>query len=277
MKKFLCLLVIFLSGCATVATGPDFTPAPPPAQQDGLVYFMRSPLVVGDEYAVGFLVDGHKVVELYSKGYSWVHLPQGRHNIKAQGGGGKMSILVDVRPGEVQYVERLDDRLEGNRYVARLQVARPQESASKITAFKYTPSLPVPAPSESAIVTDATQATVVLYRSSPTPAHIDLDIIWSVDQQTVCHMEDRSYTVLRLAPGEHEVKVAWDPWRRPLFVDAYQDRALKIRAEAGKTQYVSYRIRGRDGALFGTDLVTEAEDDAKRNLALATLIKECRR
>ena len=277
MKRFLCLLVIFLSGCATVATGPDFTPAPPPAQQDGLVYFMRSPLVVGDEYAVGFLVDGHKVVELYSKGYSWVHLPQGRHNIKGQGGGGKMSILVDVRPGETQYVERLDDRLEGNRYVARLQVARPQESESKIKDFKYTPALPVPAASEPAFPADASKATVVLYRSSPSPAHIDLDIIWSVDQRTVCHMEDRSYTILSLEPGDHEVKVAWDPWRRPLFVDTYQERTLKIRAEAGQTQYVSYRITGRDGALFGTDLVTEPEGAAKRNLALATQIKECRR
>jgi PAS domain-containing protein len=277
MKKFLCLLVIFLSGCATVATGPDFTPAPPPAQKEGLVYFMRSPLVVGEEIGVSFLVAGHKVVELYSKGYSWVHLPEGRHNIKAQGGGGKMSILVDVRPGETQYVERLDDRLEGNRYVARLQVARPQESESKIKAYKYTPSLPVPAPSEPLAAADPSKATVILYRSSPTPAHIDLDIIWSVDQQTVCHMEDRSYTVLSLAPGEHEVKVAWDPWRRPLFVDSYQERTLKIRAEAGQTQYVSYRISGRDGSLFGTDLVTEPEDVARRNLALATLIKQCRR
>lgn len=282
MRKIIFIAAVFLSGCAVTATGPDFTPAPKPAQNEGLIYFMRSPLVGGEENVVAFIVDGQDVVELNSQGYSWLHLPEGRHQIKTehrslmQSSGGKMNIIVDVRSGEQYYVERLDDSREGNRYVSRLLVAKPQDAETRIKSYKYKPAVAIPKNLEQRPATDPQKATVYLYRSLPAAAHVNPDIIWSMDNKTVCSMEDRRYTVLNIEKGEHELKVEWDPYKRPFFADAYKDKTYKLAVEAGKTYYINYQISGKDGNLWSTNLTQEDEGQAKLNLSLATYQNNCK-
>lgn len=232
---------------------------------------------------MAFMIDGQDAVQLNSKGYSWLHLPEGRHHIKTEhrsllhGASGKMNIIIDVRAGETYHVERLDDSQDRLRYVSRLFVAKPQDAEPKIKSYKYTPALPPSTNAEQKLTEDPTKATVFLYRSSPSAAHIDSDITWSIDGKTVCDMEDRRFTVLSLDKGAHEFKVQWDPWKRPFFADAYSDKALKFNTEAGQVYYLNYQISGKDGTLLSTNLALEDEARAKLNLSLATHEGKCKK
>ncbi len=285
MKRILLCLAIFLSGCATTATGPDFTPAPTPAPGQGLLYLMRSPLVGGEENAVAFAVDGQDVVQLQSKGYSWLHLPAGTHHVKTEhrsllhGASGKMNIVVDVKPGAQYFVERLDEMVKYPQYLSQLKVSDPAAANDTIKAYKYTPAIAAPtAPSAPAEPqADASKATVYLYRSARQSAHIDMDIILTMDGKKVCSMEDRHYTVVYLEPGDHDIKAAWDPWKKPFFASAYEDKALRITVASGKKYHVNFQISGRDGTLFEAALVQESEPQAQQNLSLATHQRDCHR
>jgi hypothetical protein len=74
------LVIALLSGCAAI--GPDYSPAPPPAADQALVYIYRI-----DNMALGgrdayFYVDGVNVADLSRNGYTWFHVKAGTHGLK---------------------------------------------------------------------------------------------------------------------------------------------------------------------------------------------------
>ncbi len=288
MKKIQLALTLVLIGalaaCATTASGPAFAPAPTPPQGSGLMYLMRSPLVGNDAAEVAFVVDGQDVAELNSKGYTWLHLPAGRHNVKTEyrsvlhGAAGKMNISVDVQAGGQYFVERVDQMVTYPQYLSQLKLVPPAVASETIKAYRYTPAAaPQASASAPEPVADASKATVYLYRSGRQPAYIDLDIILSVDGKKLCGMDDRRYAVFQLDPGRHDIKAEWDPWKKPFFAKAYDDKSLSLAVEGGKKYHVSYQVNGRDGVLYDTALVSETEAQAQANLALATLKNDCKR
>jgi hypothetical protein len=283
MKKLLLCLIVVLSGCANLATGPDFTPAPTPPQGSALVYLMRSPLIGGDENEVVFALDGQDVVSLQSKGYSWLYLPVGRHHVKSEqrsllhGAGGRMNIVLDVQSEGPYFVERVDTMRQYPQYLSELKIVDPRQAGETIKTYKYTPVSATPSASDASPEPklEANKALVYLYRSSRQSAHIDIDIILSADGKKVCSMEDRHYTLVSLEPGRHQIKAEWNPWKKPFFADAYADKSLDVTVEAGKKYYVGYQISGQNGTLFGTKLVEENEAQAQPNLSLATYQRDC--
>jgi hypothetical protein len=81
VKKIAILfLAVFLSACA--ATGPIYQPAPPPAQQDALVYIYRTDGFVLGARDAYFYVNDFNIIDLSNQGYTWFHVPAGNHTLK---------------------------------------------------------------------------------------------------------------------------------------------------------------------------------------------------
>ena len=79
----LIIILAALSGCSTtLLEGPKFKPANPPPAGKALVYIYRlnsTPYLLSPD----LLINGKKILELANRGYSYVYLKPGDHEIKA--------------------------------------------------------------------------------------------------------------------------------------------------------------------------------------------------
>ena len=79
--RLLILSVFFLTGCTTTLSGPTFKQAVPPSSEKALVYFYRpdsTPYLLSPD----LFVNNKKILDLGNKGYSYLYLEPGEHEIK---------------------------------------------------------------------------------------------------------------------------------------------------------------------------------------------------
>lgn len=104
LKFILCTLIFMTSGCTTL--GEKFTPAPVPPNDKSLVYLFRSNVGYGNFWITNFLVDGKEIVSLYDKGYTWIHLSEGKHSIEANTPTqSELKIVANTIAGKTYYIE----------------------------------------------------------------------------------------------------------------------------------------------------------------------------
>ncbi|MBF0388103.1 MAG: hypothetical protein HQL20_09675 [Candidatus Omnitrophica bacterium] len=103
MKKwplFLCF-VMFISGCATCASGPLFAPASPSPDKKSVLYVYRNIGSLG--VAPTVKINGKPFVVLTSGGYSYAYLSPGIYKLTFQWMGGlgyTFTTQIEIKPGE---------------------------------------------------------------------------------------------------------------------------------------------------------------------------------
>jgi Protein of unknown function (DUF2846) len=80
-KRLLFVLSLFIAGCTTM--GAPYSPPPPAPPGKALVYFMRTSVGYGNFWSTSFSVNDAKIVSVYDKGYSWIHLDSGLYKFSA--------------------------------------------------------------------------------------------------------------------------------------------------------------------------------------------------
>jgi hypothetical protein len=78
-RAVLILTMALLSGCAAI--GPQYAAAPPPAQDQALVYIYRVNTMALGGRGADFYVDDVHVVDLRRNGYTWFHVKAGPHGL----------------------------------------------------------------------------------------------------------------------------------------------------------------------------------------------------
>lgn len=117
MFRFLCILsmltlTIFLSGCVTVAQGPDFSEARAKTQptNKATVYVFRKHAEPTAWGATVYFAD-RPVASLNEGGFTWAHLSPGKQTIRAVwspiSGQRDSKIDITVEAGKTYYVELL--------------------------------------------------------------------------------------------------------------------------------------------------------------------------
>lgn len=99
------IIAAILSGCATTATGPSFSQAPPHSNDSGTLYVYRSSTFFLWQPTIK--IDDILFVELAKMGYSYAYLPAGIHKLSvifASGTGqGPFFTEFEIKANEVVF------------------------------------------------------------------------------------------------------------------------------------------------------------------------------
>jgi len=136
IKFFLPVLILILSGCATI--GEKYSPAPTPPEHKSLAYLFRSNVGFGNFWITNFLVDGEEVVSLYDSGYSWVYLTEGEHSFAANTPTqNKLKFDAPIIAGRTYYIEYTQESVEYNSVRNIIRMVSPKIGKSIIKDYSY--------------------------------------------------------------------------------------------------------------------------------------------
>lgn len=125
-----------LVGCTTM--GKPYQTPPPPAKDQGLVYMMRTSVGYGNFWSTTFYIDGQEVVSLHDKGYTWVHLHAGVHEMAAQQAmGKKLHFKIPVKAGQTYFIEFAQESAGYNAYRNVLRGLLPEHGLETVKTCTY--------------------------------------------------------------------------------------------------------------------------------------------
>jgi hypothetical protein len=130
------VFVTLLVGCTTM--GKPYTPPPPPAKDQGLVYMMRTSVGYGNFWSTTFYIDDQEVVSLHDKGYTWVHLHAGVHEMAArQAMGKKLHFKIPIKAGQTYFIEFAQESAGYNTYRNVLRGLLPERGLETVKTCTY--------------------------------------------------------------------------------------------------------------------------------------------
>ncbi len=144
--RILFIAIIFmislipLTSCT--ATGPKFALAPPPRNVgDVLVYIYRTPQRFGGGSLnrIPIFIDDVKLASLYSEGYTWVHIPPGKHIVSIKWISERNAVW-EFSPNRTHYL-KLTVTAEGNSYGYSFEPVSADIGSSEIREYRYEPAL----------------------------------------------------------------------------------------------------------------------------------------
>jgi hypothetical protein len=138
MKKWLLFIPLLLvSGCTTM--GQPYSPPPPAPEGKSIVYLMRSSVGYGGAWSTVFSINDTKVVSLYDKGYTWVHVGPGQYKFSAGTtlNSDYLKFVAPVRSGQEYFIEYTQESLGYPRYRNVIRGVSPGVGKSTVEKYSY--------------------------------------------------------------------------------------------------------------------------------------------
>lgn len=134
LRRFLAAASLVASSAGCITAGPAFSPAPDPAPDKALVYFLRGHIPQGGLFPTTFTVNDVEVVTLGDWGYSWIYLDPGTYEFEAvRPMRAQLRFRLEVNRGRKYFLE-FNQRGAGPRTVR--ETFRAMDEASAIALMK---------------------------------------------------------------------------------------------------------------------------------------------
>jgi len=138
LRVLVLFLLISLAGC--YATGSTFAESPaPPATSEPIAYFYRQPGYFGGWIPSGIFIDGKRVDWMGQKGFTWIVLAAGAHEIGASWGDSRpeVGLATLINPGK-QYFRLSTHAVNGGNEI-RIDQVPEAVALEEMKNFRYSP------------------------------------------------------------------------------------------------------------------------------------------